>query len=656
MLMIRKSRYSLLAGFIAFFLVVSFIIRSVLLLLSVQKSGIPVSAIPAIYLKGMVFDTAVALFFSIGYSLYLLLLPQRWNNTLFNRIFTYTFFTLVIFIIVFSFFAEFTFWNEFESRFNFIAVDYLVYTFEVINNINQSYPLHYLITGMLLLTAIVFMVFYKRKAFDNSFQSVTCVKTRIAFTGAILSGAVICLLCLRNSWADKSVNHYQNELSKAGIFSFFAAFKNNELNYYDFYRKTNTGNAFDIIRKELASTDARFTGSDHSIRQQVKDNGDTQQPNVIMVTIESFSADFMARFGNQEHLTPNLDSLANKSILFTDMYATGTRTVRGMEALTLAVPPTPGNSIVRRQNNSQLFTVGTIFKQAGYERRFFYGGDGYFDNMNNYFGNNGFDITDKGGRLMPGETLNAKRTVIPDNNISFQNAWGICDEDLYNAVIHTADTTYKKQPFFYFVMTTSNHRPYTYPEKKIDIPSGSGREGAVKYTDYAIGQFIKKIQSKPWFNNTIIIFVADHCASSAGKNEIDIAKYHIPCMIYNVKNSTATTIDTQCSQIDLFPTLFGILNWKYEANWYGKDVLQPGYQPRALIATYQKLGYLQRDQLVILGPQQQTETYYWNKSKNEQQATKPDDNLVQKAIAYYQTAYYLYKNGGMQEETPLTKK
>lgn len=149
--------------------------------------------------------------------------------------------------------------------------------------------------------------------------------------------------------------------------------------------------------------------------------------------------------------------------------------------------------------------------------------------------------------------------------------------------------------------------------------------------------------------------MADHCASSAGKNEIDIAKYHIPCILYNVKNVAPRTIDAQCSQIDLFPTLFGLLNWQYEANWYGKDVLQPGYQPRALIATYQKLGYLQQDKLIILGPQQQAETYRWNREKNEQLPVLSDPGLVQKAIAYYQTAYYLYKNGGMQEQLPITK-
>ena len=107
----------------------------------------------------------------------------------------------------------------------------------------------------------------------------------------------------------------------------------------------------------------------------------------------------MAHFGNKSGITPVLDSLSDNGILFTNMYATGTRTVRGMEALSLAVPPTPGNSIVRRPNNDNLATIGYIFQKQGYQAGFFYGGDGYFDNMNQYFGSNGYAVTDRGQKF-----------------------------------------------------------------------------------------------------------------------------------------------------------------------------------------------------------------------------------------------------------------
>jgi phosphoglycerol transferase MdoB-like AlkP superfamily enzyme len=647
---LNRSRYSVLINFIWFFLLVSFIVRTILLAFSFHKADPGFLAIARIYGQGFIFDSIVALSFCAAYSLYLLLLPERWNNSVFNKIITYAGFPVIVLICMFSFFSEIAFWNEFESRFNFIAVDYLVYTFEVINNINQSYPLPWLITGMVLLSLLVTFAFYKRQIFQLSFSSPTRFTTRLLVSVTLCTAVAVSYVAISDDWAERGANRYQNELAKAGIFSFFAAYQNNELNYFDFYSREDQAMAFKLEKQQLADPYTRFNNTGNNIHRLISNPGLARHPNVILVTIESFSADFMEHFGNTQHQTPVLDSLADKSILFTDMYATGTRTVRGMEALTLCVPPTPGNSIVRRKDNDNLFTIGTVFRNAGYKRTFFYGGDGYFDNMNAFFGENGFDIVDKGGRLVPGESFATSRTIIPNQNIHFQNAWGICDEDLYDAVIRDADKKHgDSQPFFDFVMTTSNHRPYTYPEGKIDIPSGSGRDGAVKYTDYAIGKFLEKIRSKPWFSNTVIIFVADHCASSAGKDEIDVSKYHIPCLIYNLAKDTGAVIGRQCSQIDLFPTLFGLLNWQYVSGWYGKNVLLPGYQPRAWIATYQKLGYLQHDSLVVLSPEEKIAQYKWNKLTDEQRAIAPDPSLSKQAIATYQTAYYLYKNGGMKE-------
>ena len=639
----------MLLAFIVFFVISSFVTRTLFALLSWQKADFSLLSLIVICVKGFVFDLAVAFYFSVLYALYLLFLPQRWNNSGINRIITYAGCFLAVLISMFSFFAEVPFWLEFESRFNFIAVDYLVYTFEVINNINQSYPLPYLVGGMILSSLLIIIIFQKKKVFTANFHSVVSFRSRLIITGCILFAAFTLYLTLSNTWAETGNNRYQNELAKSGIFSFFAAFKNNELDYNAFYLKEDEAKVFQAVRNELAEPNARFSNDKYSIRRFIADTGEVQKPNVIMVTIESLSASFMGYFGNNKHLSPVLDSLAKEGLLFTDMYATGTRTVRGMEALTLGIPPTPGNSVIRREDNKGLFNIGTVFKQAGYTQTFFYGGDGYFDNMNAFFGNNGFNVVDKGRGLVPGEHLHAARTLIPDQYVHFENAWGICDEDLYDAVIRDADSQHSShQPFFDFVMTTSNHPPYTYPKGKIDIPSGSGRDGAVRYTDYAIGEFIRKIRGKAWFKNTVVIFIADHCASSAGKNEIDIAKYHIPCIIYNLKVNHPSTINVQCSQIDLCPTLFGLLHWQYQSNFYGYDVTLPGYHPRAFVGTYQKLGYLQQDSLVILSPQQQVTTSIWNKATDDQTRVKQDSQLIHKAVASYQTAYYLYKNGGMK--------
>lgn len=644
-----KSRYCVLFSFIAVFLIASFLIRTILLFAAVPKTDFSTTGIFKLYLLGLEYDMGVALFLTAFYNIYLLLLPQRWSGSIADKILTCTWLFLVLLISFFSFFAELTFWQEFESRFNFIAVDYLIYTYEVIANINESYPLPLLISGMLMLVLLLMWLFYKLKVFHASFQSRMPFKKRIAFTAAMLAVTVSYPLLLSNSYAEQGNNRYQNELSKAGIYSFFAAFKNNELNYNDFYALIPSSKAYRLIREELKEPNSMFLQSGHAIKRMIKGSGSMYRPNVIMITVESLSADFMGHFGNTQNLTPALDSMAGKALLFTNMYATGTRTVRGMEALTLAVPPTPGSSIVRRPDNKDLTTIGHIFESKGYTRTFYYGGDGYFDNMNEYFGSNGFDITDRGRNLKINDSYKTRRTIITDKQVHFENAWGISDEDLFNAVIRAADKeAIKGKPFYNFVMTTSNHRPFTFPKGKIDLPTGK-REGAVKYTDYAISGFLKKLQTRAWYKNTVIIIVADHCAGSAGKNEIDIAKYHIPCMVLNLPGNHNVVIDKMCSQIDIYPTLFSLLKWNYESNLYGKNVMDPGYQPRAVLGTYQKLAFLKQDSLVILAPHQKVETYIYHRNSNEQQPAKLAQHTVEMAKAYYQTAYDLFKSGSLHQ-------
>lgn len=640
------ARYSALRLFILFFMMASLGLRILLMAISSPESGLNLTAVLVTLIKGTAYDFIVAICFTIPYAIWLSfgdkVLGSRVGKTI-----SYLFIFLMSFIAVFSFFAEYTFWSEFESRFNFIAVDYLIYTYEVVANINQSYPLPILI-GCVTLIALIITRLHS-KAISNSIKSKTALGFRMTMALSIIFVSSLLLWSTNNSWAESSSNRYQNELSKAGIYSFAAAFRSNELNYNQFYPLITEKKSMEIIRQLLKRTKAEFRRQDSSIERKISGDQTEERPNVIMVVLESFSADFMGTFGNNKGLTPNLDSLASHSLLFRNMYATGTRTVRGMEALSLAIPPTPGNSIVRRHDNADLTTIGSIFREKGYKTTFFYGGDGYFDNMNQYFGSNGFDIVDRGRKFTMGDSYKGQRSRIPDGEVNFENAWGISDEDLYRSVIRNSDNmTANGKSFYHFVMTTSNHRPFTYPAGSIDIPSGTGRDGAVKYTDYAIGKFLGEARKKAWFANTIFIFIADHCASSAGKNEIDIAKYRIPAMVYNLRATNPQAIKPLCSQIDLYPTLFTKLGWSYVDNTFGMNVLDINYSPRALLGTYQKLALLQGDSLVILSPKKKPETFLYNPITNEQSLKKLPQSAVERAIAYYQSAFYLYKNNGLK--------
>ena len=647
------KRFSLLKTYILTFLSISFLLRVVFYFWSFNEIGFSFIGFIRTFITGLFFDLGVISFFAIPFVLYLLLIPQKIYGTFIDKIIVVFAYFIGVLIFVFTFFAEITFWEEFKRRFNFIAVDYLVYTYEVVENINQSYPLPLLISGVVVITLVLIFIAKKLQGFKNTFNNEDNFKTKLVPAFFWIALAIVFGLFIPNKSAEWSKNRYENELSKSGIYSFFAAFRNNELNFNEFYKTNDIKKSIKAAKNLVALQSDEFIQNKNPLNRIVHNTDSLSiKPNIVLICIESLSSDFLQRFGNKKKITPFLDGLIKESIFFNNAFATGTRTIRGMEAIVLSVPPTAGRSIVKRPNNNNLFSIGEVFKQQGYSRTFFYGGDGYFDNMNQFFGGNGFDIVDRGRGFLLGDDFNAKRTNIDDNEVTFENAWGVCDENIYDKVIQQADIAHNnKKPFFNFIMTTSNHRPYTYPENKIDIPSGTSRAGAVKYTDFAIKEFINNAKKKSWFKNTVFVIMSDHCASSAGRSELDIANYHIPTWIYNLPNVENKELNTLTSQIDIFPTLFGYLNWTYESRLFGRDVnkIEPN-QERALIGNYQKLGLLKNDKVMVLGTVKTANYYQWNRKNNELKPIEMEPNFLNESISYYQTADYIFKNGLMQLE------
>lgn len=610
--------------------------------------------IVSVFGLGLLFDLGSLSYLLLPYALYLILFPTQWHGTKADKIITYFIFILLTIILNFSFLAEITFWDEYQRRFNFISVDYLLYTYEVVENIQQSYPLPLIITAILVLTIIVFYLIRKNRSFKKTFLSQDALNSKLGAVSIVIISVSIFQFGIKNEYAEQFENQFENEISKSGVYSFFAAYNSNELNYNDFYKTIDNT---DISVKTRALVDHREVEFPINFKNPLTrtisrfDVDSIIKPNIMFICVESLNSNFMANFGNTEQLTPYMDQLMTESVSFTNLQATGTRTIRGLEALTMCIPPTPGRSILKRDNNKNLFTVGDIFREKGYSRTFFYGGDSHFDNMVTYFGNNGYDIVDRKKEHRFNDLINTNRIRIKNTEVTFENAWGACDEDLFNKVLNITDNQYKNnQPFFNFVMTSSNHPPFTFPEGKITVTeNNSKREGAVKYTDFAVEDFMEKAKLKPWFKNTVFVFVADHNAYSAGRTEINVRKYHIPGFIYNLPNQKPHKLNQLCSQIDVFPTLFGYLGWNYKTKVFGKDVrtMQP-HEERAFISNHRKLGLRKGRDLVILDSHKDSRFFEWHKKDNS--LTKIPDNLEleYEAILYYQSAYTLYKYGQMQ--------
>lgn len=642
-------RYLVAIYFFVGYIVLATIVRTILAVISIDKLELSMYSALKIFGKGFFFDLIVSSSFLSIYMVYLTFFPSKWIGKKIDIVLNYCILSLLFFIVLFSFFAEFPFWDEFNTRFNFIAVDYLIYTYEVVENINQSYPIPVILFVLIGCIGVIFYVLKKNKIWDQLFTSNPKFSNRISIFLIYIFLEIIMLYIAENKSAEWSTNVYENELSKNGVFSFFAAFRSNELDYDLFYAKLDEKLAYQIVKEDLLSSGEKFSSTKYDDISRVVSGTNEIKPNIILICIESLSADFLKEFGNSNGLTTNIDQLANDGIFFKNLYATGTRTVRGMEALTLCVPPTPGNSIVRRQNNNHLFSIATVLKQKGYQLDFIYGGDGYFDNMNTFFGGQGFDIIDRDRGNPLSDDITTTRTTIPDSEVTFENAWGICDEDIYTQSLKKADAeSTSNHPFFQFIMTTSNHKPYTFPSHKINLQQGK-REAAVKYTDFALGQFIRQAKTKKWFSNTVFVIVADHCASSAGKWEINIDKHHIPAIIYNL-NSNNGKIDKLVSQIDIMPTLFGYLNWTYNSSFFGKDIAKMNSSDeRAFIGNYRTLGLLEGTTFTEINDRKKVNQFLWN--PNEKNLVPQQiiiDSLKNKTISYYQTASERFKKGKMK--------
>lgn len=579
---------------------------------------------------GALFDLVAACYVSAPIVLWLALVPDRVARSWPHRVLAVFGFAALLFGYLVLAVAEWLFWDEFGGRFNFIAVDYLLYTHEVLHNIWQSYPVGRLLLALLLLAAAC--AFALRHPLSRG--SAAPLRWRAAVLAVLAAGVGVAgsLRALDSDAKNFSALDAANDLAGSGLYEFFAANYRNELSYDRHYAAMDPKQALDMVRAALHA-------SGDGVERHVVPEQPERRLNVVLISVESLGAEFLGSYGNPRGLTPNLDRLAAQSLWFSDVYATGNRTVRGMEALSLALPPTPGQSIVRRPNNDTLFSLGSVFEDKGYAVIFAYGGYGYFDNMNAFFDANDYRSID--------------RRAIPSERIEFENVWGVADEHTFDQVLAEIDreqSVHPAKPVFVHVMTTSNHRPYTYPARRIDIPSGSGRDGAVKYSDYAIGRFLELAHSREWFDDTVFVVTADHGADARGTSRIPVNKYRIPLFIYAPKHVSPGKIDRLMSQIDIAPTVLGLLHFDYYSKFFGRDVLDsPPESDRAFVANYQTLGYLRGDRMVLLHPKRKSEVFRVDRDKNILQPVS-DAQVLGEAISFYLAASYVFRNGMYRDE------
>ncbi len=609
--------------------------------------------INALYI-GMRFDIVICSYSLAPIILILPLLEKEFIKEIYCRKIVYYYFAITSLIIFYFTALEIFYFKEYGQRYNHLAIEYLKYPREVFNNIYEYYPI-ISITFILIALYLPINIIFRKIVYSSAFFRLKFAKRLFIWFCFLF----ILFIGCRNSFGHRPINialsyfsRYQllNEISLNGFFSFGYALVDklkNEVDYKKKYASINNEESEKIVRNILSHEKNIGFDSKTGILRAVNTKGKSNKYNVVIIMEESLGAEFTGILGTEKYkkynLTPNLDELAKHSILFTNAYSTGTRTARGIEGIVGSFPPIPGESSIKRSKSiNNFFTIGKALKSQGYATHFIYGGQAMFDNMRGFFNSNDFD------------------NIIEEKDFKnpvYKTTWGVSDEDLFEK----ANDIFSRQtsPFLAVLITTSNHMPFTFPENRItkvskDIEDNE-RLNAIKYADFALGKFIKKAEKSKYFNNTLFVIAADHGTRIFGESVIPVKKFHIPVLIFAPEKLKITPrkIDTITSQIDIAPTILGILDIPYQSIFFGRNILNIKSNDGFALLQYDNLlGLLKENVLTVLYPDKSYKIF----SKENFNDNFTDDTIEKKSIlnniqfekiciSYFQYADFVYKSG-----------
>jgi len=618
------------------YLVVSSLLRAVLGWRFGLEAGASVASLAGALAVGVVNDAVIALALLLPLSLYLAVVPDRLYRSLLHRWLFFTATAAFLFAVVYLSAVEYFFFDEFSSRLNLVAVDYLMYPHEVLVNIWESYPV-VPVMAVSLLAALTLAVVLWPVLSPGWTRPVRPRRRAVVFAGHVVLAAAALSLVSTRTLASFD-NRVTAEVAVNGVSSFFEALRTNEIDYYTYYRSGSRQRMFRLLTDDLATggepfshlaagrLDRRFGGAAGTA-------GGLGDLDVVVIVEESLGAEFVGACGDDRGLTPELDALAERGVLFTRAYATGTRTVRGLEAIIASFPPIPSVSILRRPGSEGIANWGAVMRRHGYDTSFLYGGYSYFDNMRHFFAGNGFVVSD--------------RADIPEP--VFANIWGVSDEDLFRHALGTFDRLDGEgKRFFSVVLTTSNHKPFSFPPGVPGVPeTGGGRSAGVRYADYALGRFFRQAAEHRWYDDTLFVVLGDHGARVYGAAEIPLYSYEIPILLLAPARLPPARVDFPTSQLDVAPTVLGLLGIRYEAPFFGQDVLgSPPAQPRVLLFNHNHdVAALRGDDLVVLGLHRRVAGFRYRAEEHSLTPEVAGAELTDLATAYYQTAYDQFEGG-----------
>lgn len=584
------------------------------------------------FIYGLRMDTIVICIILVIPTIFLAITPKIFSNFISKFLSIYILFFLVIALFIEC--ASFPFFAQYDLRPNYLFIEYLEYPQEVTSLLFKDYKFQFIAVFILIIATIKI---YSKSKFIN-FEQVFKQNyvSRILILAPIL---LVLFLGIRSSLGHRPVNisdalysenRVINEITKNSLHSLGYAYYSNKKaeNNISKYGKIDIKEAYKVASLAIGID---YKDEKKPFYREVKSKlTSKKQKNLVIFIQESMGAQFTGFIGKQ-NFTPNLDNLAQDYLSFTNLYSNGTRSVRGLAALTSGTLPINGIEVIKRNKSQEgYFTIASLLKPYGYKSSFIYGGEARFDNMKGWYLGNGFD-----------EVIEQKDFTNP----IFTSTWGVSDEDLVIKANQKFKSYYENNEKFVSVMfSSSNHMPFELPDGKIEfeknIPKTSV-ENAIKYADFAIGKFFELAKKEDYFKDTVFVVIADHNVRVYGDQIVPIDMFQIPAVI--VSSDIPHQIFTNLtSQSDVLATALDLIGIDLSYPILGNSIFKDNKKNINLMIFDEIYAYRKEDKVAILVPNMPIKTYLYK----DKELTEIENDLVleKEALALIYVLDDMYKN------------
>lgn len=539
---------------------------------------------------------------------------------------------------------------EYDTRPNRLYVEYLNSPNEVSAMLWNGYKgvVFSALLGLVLLGWLGFRILRARPVDARMRLWLRPVVTVVAFALLFLAGrGTLDHRPLNASMVAFSDDSMVNSLPLNSLYNVANAIRgmSNERSAAAVYGKMPEAQMQAIVRAAAGLEGAPLEAKYPSVHRQQASTTPVRPMNLVIIMEESLGAQYIGTLGGDK-LSPQFDALAREGWLLARTYATGTRSVRGLEAVTTGFLPTPAEAVLKQPRSQRdFFTIAGLLGEFGYHSRFIYGGEAHFDNMKSFFLGNGFD-----------EVIDQPKFALKPG---FSGSWGASDEDMFNELHHRLMSDGDK-PNFTLAFSVSNHTPWEYPAGRIQasVPAASV-QNTVRYADWSIGQFFARARKSPYWDHTVFLIVADHDSRVFGSSLVPVTHFHIPALILGA-GVPKQRDEHIVSQIDLAPTLLSLIGISSVHPMLGAD-LTTRYPDRAIMQYGDNYGYLKGDQLVVLQPGQSAKQFHYQVVGEKLTPVSLDPGLDKLALAHalwpswaYFNQRYVLPSRAMQQAVPPT--